>query len=333
MHVVRVHAPPRRRVFCCGPEQAPDLPRTPSLPLSQLQAQVGALTRPTGFRDEENVHDWLVRTPLTPAWRTFLDSDHPVLRDDGVLPATVSGAVGRRVVPDGGSIRDLDSPEAVRALQQRMASTEWFKEHDPVSLHVHYNSPRHAGPLSWRPAWARLEGATPWDIGRWTAAALVLTAARTRSFTVEVPPSALHIQRWLDFFWSLNSLWRDDMPHLVLRIRGKISSSLQARLLLLFVDDDTHASVPRRTTVWPRIHSLALSRLHVQMHPTNVAEDLLGECDILANVVHTCTLASFSVHAGRTDTTSERRGSVSSPLRERDTEVRSAETEAALTSH
>lgn len=319
MHAVRVHVPARRCVFFCGQEEPPEVSRTPALPLSQLQAHVGTHTRPVDFLPSEGVHNWLVRTPPSPAWKTFLDSDHPVLRDDGVLPTTVSSTVGRKLGRNSAHLEDdPTSRDAIRAIQRKMESVTWFGDHEPTRLHVHSDTTRHAGPLTWRPAWARVEGATSWDIGRLTAAVLVLTAARTRSFTVEVPPSALHIQRWLDLLWSLNSLWRDDMPHVIICIRGKISPLLQARLLLLFSDEETGASVPSKTGAWPRILAMALSRLHVQMHPSHQAEDLLSECETLAGVVSTSTLATFSVHAGRADDTSERRNVLFERRRARD---------------
>lgn len=222
---------------------------------------------------------WYVQGPTDSAeWARLEMEAHPAVVDD-TAPETLG--IGSTRADD--SIYEDVFPEGVT-----------------LPLRVLTHVPRAVPLLAWHPAWAHLEDATRWDGHRLAVVAALLTAQRTATLTLRLPPSVRHVQRWLDLLWALQPCLVHTSPSLVWLIQGSVTPATHDALLALFRTDESTQhllALPVRSPAWPRWYAVCTERWHLAFQPlADETETLraLGFDDV--GLARTC-LASYSVLA------------------------------------
>lgn len=231
----------------------------------------------------DNHTDWRLQWDVAaPEWQLAEQADALLVVDD--LPAATVRTAQQALRPE--DLEHAAFPEtAVPApleLSGVGASTAWS----------------HVIPPEWLPEFAHLGDRPHPELQRLALAALALTHATPRHLVVRIPPTARHLQRWLDLFWAFTPSRHLDTV-LTLQIRGAMTpASVQPLLARLDPKEQRGAvGVPPAGSYLGALNGAAArhGRLHVELWPDDHGAALCAG-DALQRWTERAIVSSLSVY-------------------------------------
>lgn len=279
--------PTRQPTECARTE--PLAPPTPPIFLQSLSAHGTNLSQQKDAEhDTDSIPTYDVHVPVVPEWCAVAHSRTVTIVDDFPVDTSCDIQPDERKT-HGASPRD--------EVQMARAIYQW----EMLAFLVLHGAARHqraSDRLGWYPHWACVNSESAAERLRLLVACTALSFSELKEFTVRMPVTRCHVQRWLDLLWALSPVWAINQPRIVLQLQGPITQETVQMVLHMVTTEPglNYVSAPFTHPSWSSTFVHLLSCLHVELHPTHTTTELRSMCSEWVKYVRSSTfLASLSI--------------------------------------